>query len=67
MFGESRTTHMANNAKMGQYSASQIHVKSEHGSPRYAEYIFNVIGLNLPRQGLDHKLRQIPTCDGRDF
>ena len=59
MFGELYTIHMANDAKTGQNSTSQIHVKSEHGySPKYTEQISSFIGLNLPRHGLDHKLRR---------
>ena len=64
MFGELYTTHRANNTEMGQNTTSQIPVKSEHENS--AELIFNVIGLNLPRYGLGHKLRQITNCDGRD-
>ena len=57
MFGELCTIHMANNTEMGQNSISLIPVKSDHGySPKYAEQIFNVIGLSLCRHGLDHKL-----------
>ena len=64
MFGELYTMHMANNTEMGQNSISPIPVKSEHGySPNYAKYIFNVIWLS---HDLDHKLRQITNCDGRD-
>ena len=67
MYGELNTILMANNTEMGQNTTSQIPVQSEHGySPKYAEHIFNVIGLNLPRHALDHKLRQITNCDGRD-
>ena len=67
MFGELYTIHMANNTEMGQNSTSQILIKSELGcSPKYAEHIFNGIGLNLPQRGLGHKLRQITNCDGRD-
>ena len=32
-------------------------------SPKYTEHVFSVIGLNKPRQGLDHKLQQITNCD----
>ena len=67
MFGELYTIHIANNTEMGQNSISQIPVKSDHGySPKYAEHIFNVIWLSLCRHGLDHKLRQITNCDGKD-
>ena len=56
-----------NNTKMGKYTTFHIHVKSESGySPKYPEHIFSVIGLSLCRHGLDHKLRQITNCDGRD-
>ena len=66
MYGELYTILMANNTEMGQSTTSQIPVQSEHGySPKYAEYIFNVIGLNLPWHALDHKLRQITNCDGK--
>ena len=44
---------------MGKNAIFHIHVKSEHGySAKYTEHVFGVIGLNLPRHGLDHKLRQ---------
>ena len=67
MFDGLYTIHMANDTEMGQNSISQIPVKSEHGySPKYAEHIFNVILLSLCRHGLDHKLRKITNCDGRD-
>ena len=67
IFGELYTINMASNTVMGQNSTSQIPVKSQHGySPKYAEHIFNVIGLNLPRHSLGHKLRQITNCDGKD-
>ena len=67
MFGELYTIRMANHTEMGQNSTFQILIKSEHGySPKYAEHIFNGIGLNMPRQGLGHKLGQISNCDGKD-
>ena len=56
-----------NNTKMGKNAIFHIHVKSEPGySPKYPEHVFSVIGLSLCRHGLDHKLRQITNCDGRD-
>ena len=56
-----------NKTKMGKNTTFHIHVKSEHGySPKYPEHVFSVIGLHLCRQGLDHKLRQITNCDGKD-
>ena len=56
-----------NNTKMCKNITFHIHVKSEHGySLRYPEHVFSVIGLSLCRHGLDHKLRQITNCDGRD-
>ena len=65
MFGELYTIHMAIDTKMGQYSTSQIPVKTELGySPKYTEHILNVIWLNLPRHSLGHELRQITNCDG---
>ena len=65
-YGELYTIPMANNTEMGQNTTSQMPVQNEHGySPKYAEHISNVIGLDLPRHALDHKLRQITNCDGR--
>ena len=56
-----------NNTKLGKNTTFHIHVKSEPGySPKYPEHVFNVIGLRLCRHGLDHKLRQITNCDGKD-
>ena len=56
-----------NNTKMGKNTTFHIHVQSEPGySPKYPEYVFGVIGLSLCRHGLDHILRQITNCDGRD-
>ena len=67
MYGVLYTIFMANNAEMGQNTTSQIPVQGQHGySPKYAEHIFNVIGLNLPRHALDHNLRQIANYDGRE-
>ena len=41
--------HMCNNTKMGKNTAFHIHDKSEPGySPKYPEYVFSVIGINLP-------------------
>ena len=49
---------------MGRNATFHIHVKNEHGySPKYTEHVFSVIGLNMIRQDLDHKLRQITNCD----
>ena len=56
-----------NNTKMGKNTTFHIHVKNEPGySPKYPEHVFSVIGLSLCRHGLDHKLRQITNCDGKD-
>ena len=56
-----------NNTKMGKNATFHIHVKSELGyCPKYPEHAFSVIGLSLCRHGLDHNLRQITNCDGRD-
>ena len=56
-----------NITKMGKNTTFHIHVKGEPGySPKYQEHVFSVIGLSLCRHGLDHKLRQITNCDGRD-
>ena len=53
-----------NNTKMGRNATFHIHVKSEDGYfPKYPEHVIIVIGVNMPRQGLDHKLRQITNCD----
>ena len=53
-----------NNTKMGKNTAFHIHVKSKHEySPKYPEHVITVIGINMPRQGLDHKLREITKCD----
>ena len=53
-----------NNTRFDKYETFHIHVKSEHGySPKYPKHVFSVIGVNMPRQGLDHKLRQITNCD----
>ena len=51
---------------MGKNATFYIHGKSEPGSPNYTEHVFSVIGMNMPHHGLDHKLRQITNCDGRD-
>ena len=52
---------------MGRNETFHIHVKNEHGyCPMYTEHVFSVIGLNMPRLDLDHKLRQITNCDGKD-
>ena len=55
--------HEWNNTKMVKNATFHIHIKSEHG---YPEHVFRVIGLSVCRHGLDHKLRQITNCDGRD-
>ena len=56
-----------NSTKMGKNTTFHIHVKSETGySPKYPEHVFSVIGINMPHQGLDHKLRQIRNCHGMD-
>ena len=56
-----------NNTKMVKNTAFHIHVKSEPGySPKYPEHVFIVIGLSLCRHGLDHKLRLIKNCDGKE-
>ena len=52
---------------MGKNATFHIHVKSEPGySPKYPEHVFSVIGINMPRHGLDNKLRQITNSDGGD-
>ena len=52
---------------MGKNTTFHIHAKSEPGYfPKYPEHVFSVIGINMPRPGLDHKLRQITNCDGWD-
>ena len=52
-----------NNTKMDKNSTSHVHVKSEQGySLKYTEHVLSVIEHNLPRHGLDHKLRQITNC-----
>ena len=62
-----KQTYQWNNTKIGKNTTFHIHVKSEPGySPKYPENAFSVIGLSLCRQGLDHKLRQIKNCDGKD-
>ena len=61
MFGELYTTHMANNGSKHNLSDS-----CQKWAWVLCRIIFNVIGLNLPRYGLGHKLRQITNCDGRD-
>ena len=49
----------SNNAKMDTNSTSHIHVQSAQGYfPMYKERVLRVIWLNIPRQGIDHKLRQ---------
>ena len=56
-----------NNTKMGKNTTFHIHVKREPGySLKYPEHVFSSIGINMPHYGLDHKLRQITNCDGRD-
>ena len=53
-----------NNTRIGKYKTFHIHVKNKHGySSKYTEHVFSVIGVNMPRLGLDHKLRQITNCD----
>ena len=55
--------YQLNNTKMGKNTIFHIHIKSE---PKYPEHVFSVVVLSLRRHGLDHKLRQITNCDGRD-
>ena len=57
-----------NNTKICKNTMLHIHVKSEpRYSPKYPEHDVSVTGLSLCRHGLDHKLRQITNCDGRDY
>ena len=42
------------NTKMVKNATFHIHVKGEPGySPKYPQHVFSVIGINMPRHGLD--------------
>ena len=53
--------------KMGKNATFHIHVKIETWVlSQVPEHLVSVIGINMQHNDLDHKLRQITNCDGRD-